>query len=98
MMSKPIKQKDFDQIITLISDAKHRVYVKANTELVTLYYNIGKIVSDKVNQGNWGENTVQELADFILDNKLVVKQLLQTHWRECHRYYNLMKKTANYIG
>lgn len=65
MMSKPIKQKDFDQIITLISDAKHRVYVKANTELVTLYYNIGKIVSDKVNQGNWGENTVQELADFI---------------------------------
>ena len=49
MMSKPIKQKDFDQIITLISDAKHRVYVKANTELVTLYYNIGKIVSDKVN-------------------------------------------------
>jgi predicted nuclease of restriction endonuclease-like (RecB) superfamily len=65
MMSKPIKQKDFDQIITLINDAKQRVYVKANTELVTLYYNIGKIVSDKVNQGNWGENTVQELADFI---------------------------------
>lgn len=65
MMSKAIKQKDFDQIIHLIKDAKHRVYAKANTELVTLYYNIGKIVSDKVNQGNWGENTVQELADFI---------------------------------
>jgi hypothetical protein len=65
MMSKAIKQKDFDQIIHLIKEAKHRVYAKANTELVTLYYNIGKIVSDKVNQGNWGENTVQELADFI---------------------------------
>ena len=65
MMSKPIKQKDFDQIITLINDAKKRVYFKSNTELVTLYYNIGKIVQYKVNQGNQSENTVQELADFI---------------------------------
>lgn len=30
-----------------------------------LYFNVGQLVSEKVNGGNWGENTVQGLADFI---------------------------------
>ncbi len=57
--------KDFEHIILLIEEARSRVYVKANTELVLLYFNVGKIVSNKVSADNWGDNTVQELADFI---------------------------------
>ncbi|MEO7209651.1 MAG: PDDEXK nuclease domain-containing protein [Chitinophagaceae bacterium] len=49
----------------MILEAKSRVFVKANSELALLYFNVGKIVSGKVNEGNWGDNTVQELADFI---------------------------------
>lgn len=57
--------KEFEHIITLILEAKSRVFVKANSELVLLYFNVGKIVSEKVNEGNWGDNSVQELANFI---------------------------------
>ena len=66
-MSKLIKKNetDFKQILLLITDAKSRVYAKANSELVILYFNVGKIVSEKVYAGSWGDNTVQELADFI---------------------------------
>ena len=60
-----INNAEFEHILILIQEAKYRVYAKANTELVLLYFNVGKIVSEKVNVGNWGENTVQELADFI---------------------------------
>jgi predicted nuclease of restriction endonuclease-like (RecB) superfamily len=56
---------DFNQILLLIKEAKNRVYAKANKELVLLYFNVGKVVSEKVNTGNWGDKTVQELADFI---------------------------------
>jgi predicted nuclease of restriction endonuclease-like (RecB) superfamily len=56
---------DFEQIILLIQEARSRVYAKANAELVLLYFNVGKVVSQKVEAGNWGENTVQELANFI---------------------------------
>ena len=56
---------DFNQILLLIKEAKNRVYAKANKELVLLYFNVGKVVSEKVNAGKWGDNTVQELADFI---------------------------------
>lgn len=57
--------QDFEHIFTLITDARNRVYSKANSELVLLYFNVGKIVSHKVSSGKWGENTVQQLADFI---------------------------------
>ncbi|MBN9300066.1 MAG: DUF1016 family protein [Filimonas sp.] len=59
------KNVDFDSILILIQEARARVYAKANAELVLLYFNVGKIVSEKVSAGKWGENTVQELADFI---------------------------------
>lgn len=58
-------KQDFEHILTLITEARNRVYSKANSELVLLYFNVGKIVSDKVSSDKWGENTVQQLADFI---------------------------------
>lgn len=57
---------DFEQILLFIQEARSRVYAKANAELVLLYFNVGKVVSEKVSAGNWGENTVQELANFIV--------------------------------
>ena len=66
-MSKEIKNtyQEFEQILTLITEARTRVYSKANSELVLLYFNVGKVVSEKVAAGKWGENTVQDLADYI---------------------------------
>ena len=66
-MSKSLNKgnSDFEQILLLILEAKNRVYAKANSELVLLYFNVGKVVSEKVSAGNWGENTVKDLADFI---------------------------------
>ena len=56
---------DFEQILSLITEARNRVYVKANAELVMLYFNVGKFVANKIEQGVWGDGTVNELATFI---------------------------------
>ena len=56
---------DFEQILLLITDARNRVLVKANAELVLLYFNVGKFVASKIEQGTWGDGTVNELATFI---------------------------------
>jgi hypothetical protein len=56
---------DFEQIAILINDARNRAFHKVNEELVLLYLKVGKIVSDKVLQGVWGDSTVDELAKYI---------------------------------
>ncbi len=58
-------QLDFEQIAHLIEEARNRAYYKVNEELVLLYFNVGKLVSERVSLGNWGDKTVEELARFI---------------------------------
>jgi len=60
-----IQNPEFGNIVKLIQKAQGRVSQYTNTTLVTLYFDIGKTVSQKVAQGTWGQGTVQELADYI---------------------------------
>ncbi|MFZ1800867.1 MAG: DUF1016 N-terminal domain-containing protein [Chitinophagaceae bacterium] len=56
---------EFKQIAILIEEARNRAFSKVNAELVLLYFNVGRIVSKKVAEGTWGDNTVDELASYI---------------------------------
>lgn len=56
---------DFEQIARMIVDARNRAFYKVNEELVLLYFNVGKVVSEKVSLGNWGDRTVDALAKYI---------------------------------
>lgn len=58
-------QKDFEQIAKLIEESKNRAYSKVNAELVNLCFNVGKIVSEKVSLGVWGNSTVNDLAAYL---------------------------------
>ncbi|MCV9926634.1 PDDEXK nuclease domain-containing protein [Flavobacterium sp. LS1R49] len=60
-----IQNAEFGSIVKLIQEAQSRVRQYTNTALVTLYFDIGKTVSQKVAQGMWGQGTVQQLADYI---------------------------------
>lgn len=60
-----IQNTEFSSIVKLIQEAQGRVRQYTNTALVTLYFDIGKTVSQKVAQGTWGEGTVQQLANYI---------------------------------
>lgn len=64
-MEKFSETTDFEQIVRLIEESRNRTYRQINAELVTLYYEIGRIVSERVAAGNWGEKTVDALAAFI---------------------------------
>ncbi|RZK57590.1 MAG: DUF1016 domain-containing protein [Pedobacter sp.] len=74
-MTNPIKNTspDFEQVISLITEARNRIYSKANAELVMLYFNIGKMVSERVAVGNWGDGTVNDLADYIAEKQPLLK-------------------------
>lgn len=59
-------QNDFNEILILIEQSRKRAFRKVNEEIIRLYYEVGKIVHQKVNSGKWGSKTVDQLAEFIL--------------------------------
>ena len=64
-MEKLSENIDFENIVRLIEEARNHAFAKVNAELVKLYFDVGEIVSAKAEAGNWGEKTVDELAEFI---------------------------------
>jgi predicted nuclease of restriction endonuclease-like (RecB) superfamily len=58
----------FSSIISLIKSAKERIIRAVNTEIIDLYWQIGKEVSERVRNGGWGKSVVEELANQIASN------------------------------
>jgi predicted nuclease of restriction endonuclease-like (RecB) superfamily len=57
--------QQFSSIIQLIQQARSNAIKAVNTELINLYWNIGGAIYQQITNSNWGEKTIDELADFI---------------------------------
>ena len=64
-MSDLAQNPDFRELAQLIDERRSRAVQAVNHELVSLYWEVGKIVSVKIQSGNWGQKTVDELAAFL---------------------------------
>jgi hypothetical protein len=58
----------FNSILSLIKTAKDRILKTVNTEIIDLYWRIGKEVSEKAQNGGWGKSIVEELSNHIVAN------------------------------
>lgn len=52
----------FAEVLTLIETARNRAYQAINSELVTLYWQLGEHISQKIENAEWGDGVVDELA------------------------------------
>ena len=59
------KSAEFDEILALIEAARNRAYQAVNTELVSLYWQLGEYISEKIASAEWGEGVVDDLAATI---------------------------------
>ena len=65
--------KRFTDIIQLIQQSRNNAIKAVNTELINLYWNVGAYVKQKLSVAEWGNKTVDELADFIQRNNPELK-------------------------
>ena len=56
---------NFNEIINMIETRRNNAYKKVNEELISLYWDFGKYISEKVNDANWGEKIIDKLVDFM---------------------------------
>lgn len=52
----------FDEVVALIETARGRAYEAVNSELVTLYWQLGEYISKKIATAEWGDGVVEDLA------------------------------------
>ena len=81
-IQKNSNETDFNEIITIIQQAKERTFRAVNHELISMYWDIGKYVSKKVKSNAWGKSVVNEFAAFVQQKYLGIKGFSpQNIWR-----------------
>ncbi len=76
------KQPDFMPILELIRQARTRTLSAINHELIDLYWQIGKYLSQKIASDGWGQGTVKELAKWLKSQESDVRGFSsQNLWR-----------------
>jgi predicted nuclease of restriction endonuclease-like (RecB) superfamily len=80
-------QPQFTEVLTLIKTAQNRVIATTNQELIQLYWSIGQYISDRLTRNEWGQKTVEQLADFIQTQEPGIKGFERRNlYRMCQFY------------
>lgn len=64
---------NFNEIAKMIEARRNNAYRKVNEELIGLYWDFGKYVSQKIKLEKWGSKTIERLASFMKENYPALK-------------------------
>jgi len=76
------EKKDFDELLNIIEKSRENAYRAVNHELITMYWKIGKHISEKVKLNAWGKSVVEDFSNFVQQKYIGIKGFSsQNIWR-----------------
>ena len=64
----PQNHAEYNEIISIIERARENAFRAVNRELISMYWDIGKYVSEKVKNDGWGKSVVTDFSKYIQFN------------------------------
>jgi len=84
-------QNSFNEVLTLIQQAKRKVYKQANSTLIELYWNLGEFIFQKTTKEKWGKGVVKELARYIKEQDPTLKGFSDKNLWRMRQFYQTYK-------
>ncbi|NCT93672.1 MAG: DUF1016 domain-containing protein [Chitinophagaceae bacterium] len=81
----------FTDIIQLIKQSRTNALKAVNAELINLYWSIGEYISKKIEQSEWGDSVVTELANFIQTQEPEIKGFSDKNIWRMKQFYETYK-------
>ncbi len=81
----------FTDIIQLIKQSRTNAIRTVNAELINLYWNIGEYICNKIEQSEWGDSVVTELAIYIETNEPDIKGFSDKNIWRMKQFYETYK-------
>ncbi len=87
-----IAAANFDELIAMIESARARAWQAVNSELVALYWNVGKWLSDKCAKANWGDKTIRSIAEHLAKTRPDIKGFSRAGLYRMRQFYEFYKE------
>jgi predicted nuclease of restriction endonuclease-like (RecB) superfamily len=82
---------DFISVIDLIQNSRENAIRKVNEELILLYWNVGKYISEQLELQKWGSSYIDELAAYISENCSGIKGFNRRGLYRMKQFYETYK-------
>ena len=84
-----VPDKSYSEIVKIIRSARERAFYKVNEELINMYLQIGKYVSENSREAAYGDAYVEGLADFFAQNYPELKGFTRRGLYRMRQFYEL---------
>jgi hypothetical protein len=87
----------FDEVISIIENARKSAFRAVNRELINMYCDIGEYISRHVSDDGWGKSVVKDFSDFIQSRYVGIRGFSASNiWRmkQFYETYNENEKLA----
>ena len=91
-MSNDLSQNDpegFGEILSIIEKARENAFRAVNRELISMYWDIGKYISEKVKINGWGKSVVNGFADFIQNQYIGIQGFSASNIWRMRQFYEI---------
>ena len=93
LMKGIIQQREFTDILLFIKQSQWNALKSVNAELINLYWNVGHYISERVKSAEWGDKTIDELANFIQKTEPNLKGFNRRGLYRMRQFYETYAKT-----
>ena len=90
-MSNIKNNENFSEIISIIETAKLRALKAVNTELITMYYEVGKYLSELCSNSKFGDKVINDVEMYISKNNPTIKGFNRRGLYRMKQFYELYK-------
>lgn len=91
MSRKPVVDTGFTEIAELIASAKLRAVQAVNAALIDLYWQVGAVISRKIEAAEWGEGVVPQLADYLARTQPGLRGFTRANLFRMRQFYEVWR-------
>jgi predicted nuclease of restriction endonuclease-like (RecB) superfamily len=82
----------FAEVVQIINQSRQKAFQAVNTALIDLYWQIGKHISQKIEQSEWGEGVVNDLALYIAKTQPGLRGFTRSNLFRMRQFYEVYHK------
>ena len=90
-MTQIVSQNNFNDIINIIEQSKSRALKAVNAEMINMYWQIGKYLSELCKNSSFGDKVVDEVAAYIAKENPDIKGFNRRGLYRMKQFYELYK-------
>jgi len=83
-----VKEEEFVDILKMIKVSQNNALQNVNTELINLYWNIGKYIDEKIEESIWGKSIVKQLSDYLAKKEPTLKGFSNRNLWRMKQFYS----------